>query len=88
MVANRYQKGLFAGGIRQKEAEKALGRPFDALVPSDFKTISEAINVGIAVTEVKRRSPIAKSLRQLWDRLLKDLDEASQSQAIVLGRGD
>ena len=88
MVANRYQKGLFAGGIRQKEAEKALGRQFDALVPSDFKTISEAINVGIAVTEVKRRSPIAKSLRQLWDSLLKDLDEASQSQAIVLHRGD
>lgn len=88
MVANRYQKGLFAGGIRQKEAEKALGRQFDALVPSDFRSISEAINVGIAVTEVKRRSPIAKSLRKLWDRLLNDLDEASRSQAIVVRHGD
>jgi len=87
MVANRYQKGLFAGGIRQKEAEKALGRNFDALVPSDFRAISEAINVGIAVTEVRRRSPIARSLRQLWDRLLTDLDEATHTQAIVVHHG-
>lgn len=84
IVANRYQRRLFAGGIRQKEAEKALGRKFDILVPSDFKTISEAINVGISVTEVRRRSPIAKSLRQLWNRLLSDLDEASRSPAIVV----
>ncbi len=86
-VANRYDKPLFSEGIRRSEAEVALGRRFDATVPSDFKAISESINAGIAVTEVRRRSAIASNLRKLWDRILVELDQARRSPAVSIRRG-
>src|SRR5262249_28723600 len=46
VVANRYRRQLFGRGIGLKEAEKALGRPFDACVASHYKLISEAHDVG------------------------------------------
>jgi pilus assembly protein CpaE len=74
IVVNRYERRPFARAIRLKEIEQALGRPVDAALPSDYATVSAAIDSGIAITEVKSRSPIAKGLRRLMDRVLDDRD--------------
>jgi pilus assembly protein CpaE len=81
VVVNRFRRKPFARAFRLKEAEQALGRRVDAVIPSDFATVSEAIDAGIAITEVRPRSPIAKDLRGLVDRLLRDLDQAAKGPA-------
>src|SRR3546814_19908684 len=65
IIANRASTGLFRSGITARQAEQALGRRFDGSAPSDFKTISKAINEGIAVPEVRRRPRIEKEVRNL-----------------------
>jgi pilus assembly protein CpaE len=83
VVVNRYRRKPFARAGRLKEAEQALGRRVDAVIPSDFGTVSEAIDAGIAVTDVKPHSPIAKNLRGLMDHVLRDLDQAAKRRVVA-----
>lgn len=75
IIVNRYSKSRFGGGIKLKEAEHALRHRIGAVLPSDYKTISEAINSGVSVAEVKRRNGITKGLAELLNRALRDLDQ-------------
>jgi pilus assembly protein CpaE len=70
VAVNRYRHRPFTRAIRLKDTEQALGRPVDAVIRSDYATAAAAIDAGVAVTAVKPRSPIAKGIRRLIDRVL------------------
>ena len=75
IVANRYQKRLFQREIRLQEAERALGRRFDACIPSDYRLVSEAINTGVPLGAVKKRTRLEREIRKLTKLALDQLRE-------------
>ncbi len=70
IVANRYCRRV-AGSVAIANAEKALDRPIRYRVRNDWATVSEAINQGVALRHIKRRSKVEKSLRQLVDGVVR-----------------
>ncbi len=61
IVLNRTERG-FMKSRQLKEAEKAFGRDVDYFVPSDFKVVNEALNEGVLLSEVQRRTKIEKAI--------------------------
>ena len=52
-----------------KAAEKALGRPFDAVIPEDRRVMMDAINQGVEVSAVKRGTKLEKAIAAFAARL-------------------
>lgn len=72
VVVNRFEKG-WGKGVSAKEAAKAMGRGIDYFVMSDFKLVSEAINRGVPISKIARRSKVEKSIGELVDGMMKEL---------------
>jgi pilus assembly protein CpaE len=77
IVANRYQKRLFRRDIRLQEAERALGRRFDVCIPSDYRLVSEAVNAGVPLAVVKRRTRLEREIRKLMNVVQERLQESA-----------
>src|SRR3546814_17787728 len=60
MVLNRFEK-RWGATFTMKEVEKALGRKVDFTVANDYRTVSEALDQGFSLDEVRRRSKAFKS---------------------------
>lgn len=68
VILNRYEKRWGASwGI--KEVEKALNRKVDFTVANDYRTVSEAIDQGLSIVDVRKRSKVFKSLTKLSDAI-------------------
>jgi pilus assembly protein CpaE len=52
-----------------KAAERALGRPFDVVIPDDARTMTAAINEGVALADVRRGTKLEKALSPLVAKL-------------------
>jgi pilus assembly protein CpaE len=65
LVVNRYQKQWWHDGVRLREAEQALGRSIDHFIGNDYRTVSEALNQGVSLGEVKSRSRVERHIRSL-----------------------
>jgi pilus assembly protein CpaE len=63
-----------------KAAEKALGRPFDIVVPEEARAMVAAANQGLPTSEVRRSAKLDKALAQLADRIGADALVASHTQ--------
>ncbi|WP_426265766.1 AAA family ATPase [Sphingomonas sp. LHG3443-2] len=74
IVLNRYEKSLF-GSVKQADAVKALGRESRFTVANDPATITGAIERGVTVDEIKRRSAFGS-----------DLDRIDKALVSLLGR--
>jgi pilus assembly protein CpaE len=85
LVANRFEKRRFGGGITFKEAETSLRRSIDMCLPSDFKLVAEAINSGVPIPEIKSRTKFMKSIGKLSETLLQQFEENSE-RAVVLSQ--
>ncbi len=72
VVLNRFEKG-WGKSIHFKEAESALGRKFDYFVPNDFTLVSEALNQGVALSGIKRKSKVEKGIRNMIDESLRSI---------------
>lgn len=55
-----------------KAAERALGRPFDIVLPEDGRVMGAAANQGLALSEVRRGTKLEKSVAQLADQISAD----------------
>jgi pilus assembly protein CpaE len=55
-----------------KAAERALGRPFDIVLPEDSRVMGAAVNQGQALSEVRRGTKLEKSIAQLADQISAD----------------
>jgi pilus assembly protein CpaE len=88
VVVNRFEKG-WGKGVNAKEAAKALNREIDYFIMSDFKLVSEAINQGVPISKIARRSKVEKSIGDLVDGSMKDLSggEVRSEPRLRLGFG-
>ncbi|MBW0144062.1 AAA family ATPase [Sphingomicrobium clamense] len=61
VVVNRFEKGLFKK-LTRSDAESVLGREVAYTICNDHQTMSEALERGVPIAEVKRRSALGKDL--------------------------
>jgi pilus assembly protein CpaE len=61
VVVNRYEKSQ-ARTIRPADVRAALGRDVAYTIGNDFMTMRAAIDRGISISEIKRKSPLIKDL--------------------------
>ncbi|MFQ6017194.1 MAG: CpaE family protein [Kiloniellaceae bacterium] len=70
IALNRFEKG-WGRSVRVKEAQKALGRDIDYFVVNDYKTVSEALNQGVSLSAIKKRSKVEMSIQKMIDDSVK-----------------
>jgi pilus assembly protein CpaE len=70
VVLNRFEKG-WGKTVHFKEAEKALGRKFDYFVPNDYKLVSEALNQGVSLSQIKKKSKVETSILKMLEESLR-----------------
>jgi pilus assembly protein CpaE len=63
-----------------KAAERALGRPFDIVLPEDGRVMGAAANQGLPISEVRRGTKLEKSIAQLAERIGADALASPQMQ--------
>jgi len=80
VALNRYEKS-WTKNVNLKEAEKALGRPFDFLIPSDYRTVSEALDQGVAFEKVKKKSKGGGGVEKMVDQILKAMSGGESGKA-------
>jgi pilus assembly protein CpaE len=69
MVCNRFstdQRSI----ISQKDAEKAIGRAFDLLIPEDRALMNDAVAQGCEISSIRTGSKLEKSIGQLANLII------------------
>ncbi|MDB5453997.1 MAG: hypothetical protein JWO33_2575 [Caulobacteraceae bacterium] len=51
--------------VSLKAAEKAIGRAFDVVIPADERTMNSAINQGVPISSIRRKSKLEKAIGAL-----------------------
>lgn len=69
VVVNRFEKS-WGRRVTEKEAEKALGRRIDFVIPNDYKTVNAALNEGVRLSEIKVGSKVEKRINELFQTVL------------------
>lgn len=64
IVVNRAEKGMFKN-IGTGDAERVLRRPVAYTIANDHQTMTQAIDRGVPITQIKRKSALGKDLDQL-----------------------
>jgi pilus assembly protein CpaE len=72
VALNRFEKG-WSKSVDLKDAEKALGRKFDYFIANDYKTVSDALNQGVALSAIKKKSKVEISIQKLIDDAIKTI---------------
>jgi len=87
LVLNRHSGGgMFSDKSTDvRDAEKALDHPFDFQLPNDYELTKTAINRGLLISEVKRRSKLEKKLGSMAADLRKVLaaDELAAATSVA-----
>lgn len=82
-VLNRHNKPTLGKPTRIKYAEKALGRPFDYFIANDYQLLSEAIDRGVALSEIKGRSRVGKSIAAMTSDIVRSLETAAEAARVA-----
>jgi pilus assembly protein CpaE len=69
IIVNRYEKSLF-GSVKPADAVKVLGREARFTVANDPSTVTGAIERGVTVDEIKRKSAFGSGLDRLDEALV------------------
>ena len=64
VIVNRFEQRLFGPGLRRADIEQALGDSLAATIPNNFRLVSEAIDRGVPLDEVKAGNNIAHVAEQ------------------------
>lgn len=72
IVLNRYVK-RFNEHSRIRQCSKALDHTIDHYLPDDERTVLEAINRGVPLTEVRRRARICRTIRDMAQDCRREL---------------
>jgi pilus assembly protein CpaE len=65
VVINRFERKLFAPGLRRADIEQVIGEAFAACIPNHYSLVREAIDRGVPLEEVKPRNKITAQLKRL-----------------------
>lgn len=66
LVLNRYSE---RDAVRIKDIEDTVNPPAIALVPNDFRAVSESLNAGVPLFESARQAPVTRSVQELAAKL-------------------
>ena len=64
MIVNRYDKAM-AKTVRPADVREALGKDIAYTICNDFALMRMAIDRGVPINELKRKSPLSKDLETL-----------------------
>ena len=64
VIVNRFEQRLFGPGLRRADIEQALGNSLACTIPNNFRLVSEAIDRGVPLDEVKAGNNIQQALAQ------------------------
>ena len=64
VVANRYEKSLFRT-IRPGDVREVLGHEISYTIANDYAVMSAAIDQGVPIEEIRRKSSLARDLQAL-----------------------
>jgi pilus assembly protein CpaE len=65
VIVNRFEQRMFGPGLRRADIEQALGDTLAAMVPNNFRLVSEAIDRGVPLDEVKAGNNVSAALKKL-----------------------
>jgi len=65
VIVNRFEQRLFGPGLRRADIEQALGESLSATVPNNYRLVSEAIDRGVPLDEVKAGNSLTQALTKL-----------------------
>jgi pilus assembly protein CpaE len=65
VIVNRFEQRLFGPGLRRADIEQALGDSLACTIPNNFRLVSEAIDRGVPLDEVKAGNNIQAALTKL-----------------------
>src|SRR6478735_3087336 len=65
VIVNRFEQRLFGPGLRRADIEQALGQSLAGTIPNNFRLVSEAIDRGVPLEEVKAGNNIQQSLAKV-----------------------
>ena len=65
VIVNRFERLFFAPGMRRKEIIQVLGDTFACTIPYNRRLVSEAIDRGVPLDEVRKGNNIAVAIRKL-----------------------
>ena len=85
VAVNRFETG-WRRHVGIKEAERALGRPIDYLIANDYRVVSEAINQGVALADIRRRSKASQAIRRMVDAALRTVAEDDTNELRAMPR--
>jgi pilus assembly protein CpaE len=72
VALNRFEKG-WGKSVDVKDAEKALGQKFDYFIVNDYATVTDALNQGVALSAIKKKSKVEQSLQKMIDDAIKTI---------------
>jgi len=72
VALNRYEKS-WGKSVDLKDAEKALRCKFDYFIANDYKTVSEALNQGVALSEIKKKTKVETSIQKMIDDAIRTI---------------
>jgi pilus assembly protein CpaE len=84
VLLNRYERRWWRNNVRMSEAEQALGRGIDFTVANDYALVSEALNTGKPLTELKRGARVSRNIVQLANTLQDRLKREPEVEAARL----
>ena len=77
LVLNRYNE---RDAVRIKDIEETVNPPAIAMIPNDFRAVSESLNAGVPLLESARQAPVTKALQELAAKICRaGADEASET---------
>ena len=81
VLVNRYERRWWRNQVRLSEAEQALGRPVDYTVANDYALVSEALNTGKPLTELKRGARASRNIVLFANALQERLKREPEMEA-------
>jgi pilus assembly protein CpaE len=66
LVLNRFNE---RDAVRVKDIEETVSPPAIALVPNDFRAVSESLNAGVPLLEASRQAPVTRAVQELAAKL-------------------
>jgi pilus assembly protein CpaE len=66
LVLNRFND---RDAVRVKDIQDTVNPPTIAMIPNDFRSVSESLNTGVPLMESARQAPVTKSLQDLAAKL-------------------
>ncbi len=81
IVLNRYRRSLWRRGLKLREIERALGRPIDHRVPSDYWLFSGAANHGMPISQFRSGTRAERQIGRMIRESLKRLPQSAPASA-------